>query len=140
MVHRHLFKNRAICASAAMIAMFVISGAAHGGAILFVDNDAPPGGDGTSWDTAYRFLQDALADASGGGVTEVRVGQGTYKPDRDQANPNGTGDSLATFQLLSDVSVVGGFAGIGPRRIFRQPLFMVIPFLICHLSILLLRC
>ena len=31
MLHRHLFKNRAICASAAMIAMFVTSGAAAGG-------------------------------------------------------------------------------------------------------------
>lgn len=27
---------------------------------LYVDDDAPLGGDGTSWDTAYRFLQDAL--------------------------------------------------------------------------------
>ena len=113
MVHRHLFKNRASCCSAPVIAMFVISGLAHGGTVLFVDDDAPQGGDGTTWDTAYRFLQDALADASGGGVTEVRVGQGTYKPDRDEANPNGTGDSLATYQILSDVAVVGGFAGIG---------------------------
>ena len=113
MLHRHLFKNRAICATAAMIAMFVISGLAHGGAILFVDDDAPPGGDGSTWDTAYRFLQDALADASGGGVTEIRVGQGTYKPDRDQANPKGTGIREARFQLVSGVALLGGFAGIG---------------------------
>ncbi|MEE9129337.1 MAG: hypothetical protein V3T84_04915 [Phycisphaerales bacterium] len=69
MLHRHLFKNRAICASAAMIAMFVISGAAHGGGVLYVDDDAPPGGDGTSWNTAYRFLQDAMTDAGGGART-----------------------------------------------------------------------
>ncbi len=113
MLHRHLFKNRAIRASAVMIAMFVISNLAHGGAILFVDDDAPPGGDGTTWKTAYRFLQDALADASGGGVTEVHVGQGTYKPDRDEANPKGTGDRDATFQLINNVAVMGGYAGIG---------------------------
>ena len=113
MLHRHLFKNRAICTTAAMIAMFVISDLAHGGAILFVDDDAPPGGDGLTWDTAYRFLQDALVDASGGGINEIRVAQGTYKPDRNEANPDGTGDRLATYQLLSDVAVVGGFAGIG---------------------------
>ncbi len=65
MLHRHLFKNRAICAS--MIAMFLISGAAHGGDVLYVDDDAPPGGDGTSWNTPYRFLQDAMTDAGGGG-------------------------------------------------------------------------
>ncbi len=86
MLHRHLFKNRAICAPAAMIAMFAISSAAHGGGVLYVDDDAPPGGDGTSWNTAYRFLQDALTDACGGGIAEIRVGQGTYTSDRDEAN------------------------------------------------------
>ncbi|MCH7925185.1 MAG: hypothetical protein IIC51_06590 [Planctomycetes bacterium] len=81
--------------------------------LVHVDDDAPPGGDGTTWDTAYRFLQDALADASGGGVTETRVGQGTYKPDRDEANPKGTGIREARFQLVSGVALLGGFAGIG---------------------------
>ncbi len=115
MLHRHLVKNRASRAFAAMTTMFVISGAVHGGAILFVDDDAPPGGDGTMWNTAYRFLQDALADASGGGVTEVRVGQGTYKPDRDEANPDGTGNREATFQLLNGVALMGGYAGLGAK-------------------------
>ena len=86
MLHRHLFQNRAIRGSAATIAMFVISSAAHGGGVLYVDDDAPFGGDGTSWDTAYRFLQDAMTDAGRGGIAEIRVGQGTYKPDRDEAN------------------------------------------------------
>ena len=85
-LHRHLFKNRAICAPAAMIAMFAISSVAHGGGVLYVDDDAPPGGDGTSWSTAYRFRQDALTDACGGGIAEIRVGQGTYTSDRDEAN------------------------------------------------------
>ena len=115
MLHHLLFKNRAICATAAMIAMFVISDLAHGGAILFVDDDAPPGGDGTTWKTAYRFLQDALADASGGGIAEIRVGQGTYTPDRDEANPDGTGDREATFQLVNGVALIGGYAGIGAK-------------------------
>ncbi len=113
MLDRHLFKNRAICASSAMIAMFVISVAAHGGGVRYVDDDAPPGGDGTTWNTAYRFLQDALTDASGGVVMEIRVGQGTYKPDRDEANPKGTGIREARFQLVSGVALLGGFAGIG---------------------------
>ena len=92
MLHRYLFKNRSIYASAAMIAMFVISGLAHGGGVLFVDDDAPPGGDGTSGDTAYRFLGDALTDASGGGIAEIHVAQGIYKPDQDEANPIGSSD------------------------------------------------
>ena len=115
MVHPHLFKNRAICAGAAMIAMFVISGAAHGGGVLYVDDDAPPGGDGLSWDTAYRFFQDGLTSAAKRGVTEIRVGQGTYKPDRDEANPDGTDNRSASFDLLSNVALMGGYAGIGAK-------------------------
>ena len=88
---------------------------AVGGNVVFVDDDAPAGGDGTTWNTAYRFLQDALADAAGGGVTEVRVGQGTYKPDRDEVNPDGTGDREATFQLITGVALMGGYAGIGAK-------------------------
>ena len=64
MLHRHLFKNRAICASAAMIAMFVMSGAAHGGAILFVDDDAPPSGDTFMMILNGSVLGQCLADES----------------------------------------------------------------------------
>ena len=39
MLHRHLFKNRASCCSLAMLAMFVISGAAHGGDGKTPEND-----------------------------------------------------------------------------------------------------
>jgi predicted outer membrane repeat protein len=35
---------------------------AAGGKIIYVDDDAPPGGDGKSWVTAYRYLQDALQE------------------------------------------------------------------------------
>ena len=99
-----------------MIAMFVISGAAHGGVIRYVDDDAPPGGDGTSWNTAYRFLQDGLTDACAGGVAEIHVGQGTYTPDSDEANPDGTGDREATFQLCNGVALMGGYAGFGAKN------------------------
>ena len=85
------------------------------GSVVHVDDDAPPGGDGASWDTAYRFLQDGLTSAAKGGVTEIRVGQGIYKPDRDEANPEGTGDREAAFQLLNDVPLRGGYAGIGAK-------------------------
>ncbi len=83
------------------------------GSVLYVDDDAPGGGDGTSWDTAYRFLTDALADAADGGVGEIRVAQGTYLPDRSEAEPQGTGDRAASFALCHGLTVRGGFAGIG---------------------------
>src|SRR5262249_6904939 len=76
-------------------------GAFHTGtavpAVLYVDDGAPAGGDGAAWGTAFNDLQDALALAAcaGGATVEVRVGQGTYKPDRD------SGDRAASFVLCS---------------------------------------
>ena len=87
--------------------------AGHGGTIRYVDDDAPLGGDGTSWDTAYRFLQDALTDASGGGSTEIRVAQGIYKPDQDEAGNVTRGDRTASFVVTAGLHVAGGYAGIG---------------------------
>ena len=83
------------------------------GSVLFVDDDAAAGGDGAGWPTAYRFLQDALDAAADPGITEIRVAQGTYLPDRNDADPNGTGDHTATFQLINGVTILGGFAGLG---------------------------
>ncbi len=116
MQRHHLRRTRAVCACTVLIGLFLISSAAHGGGLLFVDDDAPPGGDGTTWDTAYRFLQDALTDASGGRISEVRVAQGVYQPDRDEANPDGTGDRAATFHLLNGVAFMGGYAGLGAKE------------------------
>ena len=81
--------------------------------VLYVDNDAPPGGDGMSWDTAYQFLQDAFAYASDQEVKEIHVGEGFYKPDLSERNPKGTGQRDATFLLINSVAIMGGYAGIG---------------------------
>ncbi len=83
--------------------------------VLYVDDGAPAGGDGLSWSTALRFLQDALVAAAPprSGVSEIRVGAGTQRPDRDQASPAGTGDRATTFQLLDGVALRGGYAGFG---------------------------
>ena len=92
--------------------MLLVTGqAAYAGSVLYVDDDATPGGDGQSWETAYRFLQDALANADG--FKEIHVAQGTYRPDRNEANPQGSGDREARFHLVNDVALQGGYAGIG---------------------------
>ena len=78
---------------------------------IFVDDDAPFGGDGLSWNTAYQFLQDALANAVAG--TEIRVAQGVYLPDQDEAGNVTPGDRQATFQLVGGVALRGGYAGLG---------------------------
>ena len=86
-----------------------------GGSVLYVDDDAPAGGDGLSWETAFRFLQDGLVAAgeSEGEVSEIRVGQGTYQPDQDEGSPEGSGDREAALQLINGVMVLGGYAGLG---------------------------
>ena len=85
------------------------------GTVAYVDDDADPAGDGTSWVNAYRFLQDALAFAANpdNGINEIRVAQGLYLPDRNEANPVGTGDRESTLQLVTGVALLGGYAGIG---------------------------
>ncbi len=81
--------------------------------ILYVDDDAPLGGDGLNWDTPFKYLQDALYTAAGDpSITEIRVAQGTYKPDQDEAGNVTPGDREATFQLIGGVALTGGYAGI----------------------------
>ena len=92
-------------------------------AIRYVDDDADPNGDGQSWPTAYTFLQDALTAATADpNITEIRVAQGTYKPDRTAADPNGTGNRTATFQLRNSVGIYAGYASLGaPDPDLRDP-------------------
>jgi hypothetical protein len=80
-------------------------------AALFVDDDAQPGGNGLSWDTAFRYLHDALAVVEQSGI--IRVAQGTYRPDESAAHPDGTGDRAASFNLPRGVVIEGGYAGLG---------------------------
>ncbi len=87
-----------------------------GDAVLFVDDDALPGGDGLSWETAYTDLQDALDQTiDDPAFTEVWVAQGTYAPDR------GTGDREMSFRILANVRVYGGFAGNEKELEERDP-------------------
>ena len=101
-----------LSASLAALCIFTSTSAAQ--SIRYVDDDAPAGGNGTTWPTAYKYLQDALAAAaaSGGTITELRIAKGTYKPDRDSAHPGGTGNRTATFNLVNGVALRGGYAGL----------------------------
>jgi len=94
-----------------IIGMLLLGGGAVWGTTLYVDDDAPLEGDGLSWETAFRFLQDALAAAEAGGVDEIHVGQGLYRPDQDEAGNVTPGDREATFELISGVFLMGSYAG-----------------------------
>ena len=83
------------------------------GQVLYVNAGAPPDGDGTSWETAYDELQDALLVAAQPAheVSEIWVAAGTYTPDYDTNTGAHTMDPAASFHLLEGVSLYGGFAG-----------------------------
>ncbi len=80
--------------------------------IIYVDANAAGANDGTSWENAYKYLQDALMFAAAG--DEIRVAQGVYRPDQS-AYLDGIieGDRRVSFQLKSGVSLRGGYAGFG---------------------------
>ncbi|MHC4676812.1 MAG: right-handed parallel beta-helix repeat-containing protein, partial [Planctomycetota bacterium] len=77
----------------------------QGPRIYYVDDDAVGNNDGSSWDNAYNYLQDALDAAFS--EDEIRVAQGIYTP----AEPSG--DRTATFHLINGVAINGGYAGVG---------------------------
>lgn len=80
--------------------------------IIYVDTDATGADDGSSWADAYNYLQDALANARAAArPVEIWVAEGVYKP--DQGIGTTPADRSATFQLLDDVAVKGGYAGFG---------------------------
>ena len=94
-----------------IVAVLIITTVSFGKTI-YVDDDAIGANDGSNWENAYFYLQDALADANDSDKpVEVRVAQGTYKP--DMGGGIMPGDKEAAFQLISGVTITGGYAGIG---------------------------
>lgn len=112
-------KSRPLLAVAAAVGLSSISFASQGVVErLHVRSDAPGTmGDGSSWSSAFRHLQDALEEAEArlaggcGCTVEIWVKEGTYYPDRSRLAPGGTGDRSASFELLDEVAVYGGFEG-----------------------------
>jgi len=80
--------------------------------VIYVDSGAAGLNNGTTWQNAYKFLQDALADANNSPKpAEIRVAKGTYKPDSNSLIPDGTGDRNASFYMITNVAIKGGYAG-----------------------------
>ncbi|MCB0657769.1 MAG: HYR domain-containing protein, partial [Saprospiraceae bacterium] len=84
------------------------------GSTVYVDKGAAPGGDGTSWASAFNDLQAGLIVAqSCPRVDSVLVAQGTYYPSTSDRN---------AFFLIPDASVVlGGFPTGGSSLSGRMP-------------------
>ncbi|MHC4479032.1 MAG: right-handed parallel beta-helix repeat-containing protein [Planctomycetota bacterium] len=102
--------NLKIWVVACLFLLVIAAGA--GAKTIYVDADAAGSGTGANWANAYPYLQDALADANTSPKpVEIRVAQGTYKPDEGAGVTDG--DREATFGLINGVTVKGGYAGFG---------------------------
>jgi len=81
--------------------------------IIYVDDDAAGANDGSSWEDAYVYLQDALADANSvEKPVEIRVAQGIYKPHQSQLSIAEFFWRSTSFELINNVMLKGGYAGI----------------------------
>lgn len=94
-----------------VVVVVLTSSLTASGKIVYVDDDAMGTNDGTSWENAYFYLQDALMFAVGG--DEIRVAQGVYRPDDFVLSDRPGRGREETFQLVNGVTLKGGYAGFG---------------------------
>jgi parallel beta-helix repeat protein len=82
---------------------------------IYVDAGATGTNNGTSWANAYNHLQDALNDPCLAAGDQIWVAEGIYKPDEGSRWYFPTpGDPCATFHLIDDTAIYGGFQGVTP--------------------------
>jgi hypothetical protein len=83
----------------------------QGQTIVYVDKDAPAGGDGSSWSTAFKYLNDALSDAGSGlGEHHLWIAEGTYYTDEGDLYSNDDQNSKYVIPYTV-TAVIGGFVG-----------------------------
>lgn len=75
--------------------------------ILFVDADGTGENDGSDWENAFTYLQDALSAAAEGDT--IWVAAGTYYP--DEGSGQSDDDPNSCFNIPSGVKLYGGFDG-----------------------------
>jgi hypothetical protein len=69
---------------------------------ILVDVDAPNGGDGKTWATAFNNLQDAIDAGEACESPEIWVAEGTYAP---------SDNTVPVATISEPLSIYGGFAG-----------------------------
>jgi len=87
---------------------------------IYVDNSVAPGGDGSSWESAYKYLQDALDGANAtpdATALTVQIAEGLYYPDEDEDGDQTNDDESAYFLVEHpNITVLGGFPSGGGAR------------------------
>ena len=92
----------------------------HTSTKIYVKHNATGGNNGTSWTDAYTDLQLAFSTALQNDT--IWAAAGTYRPSVDKTgNGSPTDPRTKTFQLVSNVTVFGGFAGTETRLKDRNP-------------------
>jgi hypothetical protein len=86
--------------------------------ILYVSPNGSDTNDGASWSSAYRTLQQALQRAVPSITTDIWVAEGRYTP--DQGPGVAEDDPSASFSLVNDVDLYGGFEGTESSRAARD--------------------
>ncbi len=89
-----MFCFRVLRTVLAFVILACFAAGARGQTTWYVDDDASPGGDGTTWATAYDSLSTALTAAQSG--DQIWVAAGTY---------------VGNFTLALEVKLYGGFVG-----------------------------
>jgi hypothetical protein len=98
------------CTALGVYITFTVAETSGGGGVIYVDRNSPgPIRDGSTWARSFLYLQDALAVPGTG--NEIRVADGTYRP--DQGGGQTAGDREATFHIGNSAIVKGGYAGYG---------------------------
>lgn len=86
-----------------MLSILASSAAQAVPAVWYVDKDTPPGGDGTSWATAFQTIDPAVNAAGAKGGGEVWIAEGVYD--------EGRSGEQGALELPADVLLYGGFVG-----------------------------
>ena len=103
--------------------------------VLHVDGDnglavPNPPNPGDTWTNAFKYLQDAIARAAVLADFETTVeiwvaatdASNPYLPDRDAANPGGTGARTSTFLVnFNNVHLLGGFVAPPTLVVSQRP-------------------
>jgi hypothetical protein len=95
------------------IVALATSGLYEADRIVYIDSSAPLGGDGSSWNSAYQSIQDALgAEVYDSDLVEFRLAGGTYRA--DTFNGFNTIDPEQSIELpgMTWVNSLDGFVGI----------------------------
>lgn len=107
-----MFASREAMRCLMFVCAVTVSLSEAGAKTVYVDRNANGRNDGSSWENAYKYLQDALKLAVS--HDEIHVAQGLYRPDRGTRypyRPYGNGDQDAVFTLRSYNPLRGGYGG-----------------------------